>query len=373
MVWETKRHEEEVNTLNKRVQSLQRELSESCQEKGAIDTKLMELDRLVTQLLAVNESLVAQLSGKPAKIPSAGPKKMKKPTKPEPFAASEPTVSSTEKSVHKYSASRHSQMVPVKTEDLESLKSMHKMYAKMAQTITSQGAATVKSSKKSSAADVSMASSTKSSGRKVTRVSRKKAALLNKFAEESSNRSSVHTNASSSFMAGHMNVHLPKPSISFDASANNLSRLDDSVEYESDSAAARDYQQYLLNRSGASAAAAAAAANTSTVESGIASLKQSSTVSSARSSRDFAEKADIKNVISALEEEFDALNLQYRRLLSNVQTPSESHPTTAGTASTGAAAPEVDGDSIQAQAEEIVNVIQKLHKKGEQLRQLRSP
>jgi len=60
--------------------------------------------------------------------------------------------------------------------------------------------------------------------------------------------------------------------------------------------------------------------------------------------------SDLKDVISSLEEEFDALNSQYRKLLSSSTIDSETE-----------------------QADELVNVIQKLHKKGEQLRSLKSP
>ena len=80
-------------------------------------------------------------------------------------------------------------------------------------------------------------------------------------------------------------------------------------------------------------------------------------------------KADMQGVISALEEEFDQLNLEYRRLLSSVQN-SES---TAGNGTDLAAMPfPATSESIEKQAGELVNVIQKLHRKGEQLRTLKS-
>jgi hypothetical protein len=63
---------------------------------------------------------------------------------------------------------------------------------------------------------------------------------------------------------------------------------------------------------------------------------------------------DLNAVITSLENEFDSLNLQYRQLLSTVQSDSPS-------------------EAVQTQAEQIVEVIQKLHKKGEQLRALKSP
>ncbi len=61
------------------------------------------------------------------------------------------------------------------------------------------------------------------------------------------------------------------------------------------------------------------------------------------------ERGELKDVIQSLEHEFDSLNDQYRRLLSS--GVSEGRTT----------------------SEELVSVINKLHKKGEQLRALKSP
>jgi hypothetical protein len=58
-------------------------------------------------------------------------------------------------------------------------------------------------------------------------------------------------------------------------------------------------------------------------------------------------------VIASLEDEFSVLNEQYRHLLLSVQVKSPSAETL--------------------HAEELVSVIQRLHKKGEQLRALKSP
>jgi hypothetical protein len=64
-------------------------------------------------------------------------------------------------------------------------------------------------------------------------------------------------------------------------------------------------------------------------------------------------KGDLQGVIASLEDEFSILNEQYRHLLSSVQAQSPSAETL--------------------HAEELVSVIQRLHKKGEQLRALKSP
>ena len=63
----------------------------------------------------------------------------------------------------------------------------------------------------------------------------------------------------------------------------------------------------------------------------------------------------LQGVIYSLEEEFTALNDQYRSLLSSIKGNSP-------------------GSSLEImKEEELVSIIQKLHKKGEQLRSLKSP
>jgi hypothetical protein len=80
-------------------------------------------------------------------------------------------------------------------------------------------------------------------------------------------------------------------------------------------------------------------------------------------------KADMQGVISALEEEFEQLNLEYRRLLNTVQT---SDTATGGGSDLARQPFAATQESIEKQAGELVSVIQKLHKKGEQLRTLKS-
>ena len=81
-------------------------------------------------------------------------------------------------------------------------------------------------------------------------------------------------------------------------------------------------------------------------------------------------QADMQHVISALEEEFDQLNLEYRRLLNNVQTNETS--TSNGADLIRPSTLSTTQESVEKQAGDLVAVIQKLHKKGEQLRALKS-
>jgi hypothetical protein len=64
-MWETKRHEDDMDILNTKLRTLQSDLTNLCHEKSIVETRLVELDQLVGQLLLVNESLVVRLSGKP--------------------------------------------------------------------------------------------------------------------------------------------------------------------------------------------------------------------------------------------------------------------------------------------------------------------
>eukprot|EP01035_Chromulina_nebulosa_P019990 gene19990-25960_t len=64
MIWETKRHESEINNLTKRLKESQNELLNQQKDNHQYDIKIKDLDKLVSQLLTLNESLVEQLSGK---------------------------------------------------------------------------------------------------------------------------------------------------------------------------------------------------------------------------------------------------------------------------------------------------------------------
>ena len=92
ILWETKRHEEDMDVLGNKLRALQGEVSTLSHEKAVVETKLLELDQLVGQLLSVNESLVTRLSGKPP--PTAGKaKKTKKPAFKPPFVPRAASVS----------------------------------------------------------------------------------------------------------------------------------------------------------------------------------------------------------------------------------------------------------------------------------------
>ena len=61
---EQKRHESEVTELHKRIHTLKHEIEDIENGKLHNETKIKELDHFVSQLLEINSSLVAKLSGR---------------------------------------------------------------------------------------------------------------------------------------------------------------------------------------------------------------------------------------------------------------------------------------------------------------------
>lgn len=58
ILWETKRHQEDMDVLSTKLRALQSELSTIIHEKSVVETKLIELDQLVGQLLSGNSILL---------------------------------------------------------------------------------------------------------------------------------------------------------------------------------------------------------------------------------------------------------------------------------------------------------------------------
>lgn len=420
--WENKRHEESLNFTHRRVQSLQEELQDICKEKGASDAKLIELDGLVTQLLTVNQSLVKQLSNDSGinaikKITTTTTTKKKKIIKKPkaPKVASMDTLSSQ---LNKHP--NNEKMVLMNhanhLKEIESLKNMHKMYSNIARNI--KGSSKKDTFATNASDGATHASSAHSSYKKNnTRLSRKKAQMRsdqqqqqqpsyssstsvpamsnirpssvysgssNTNSHHYSNNSNNYVNSSNS--SSSMDVRLPKPSVSFDYDQENSRGLnmssdrgldmssDRDEEYSGSSSSSSSHPNYPQYRSDNNNNYNSTINNN--MPRSILSTSKNSNSGYARSS--FAhDQAEVKDVISSLEEEFDALNVQYRNLLSNVQAHPTSSSSYLSSSSTGSSIvrdipSHVNPDTIQAQAEEIVTVIQKLHKKGEQIRSLKN-
>jgi hypothetical protein len=202
-----------------------------------------------------------------------------------------------------------------------------------------------------------------------TRLSRKKAELLEKYDEDAFRHSQAVGPSPASYSLSHsrngsVDVRLPKPSMSFEQEYDRTC-TDESMDYD-ELSARKESSTYSDRRNGYSS-------------SSKNNLHSEEHQHSGYSSAEGSNKEEIQGVIASLEEEFNELNAQYRRLLNSVQTPQGADVSMAkSTSGSGYDSSHVSDriakqENIQAQAEEIVHVIQQLHKKGEQLRALKSP
>lgn len=340
MLWESKRHEEEVASLNTKIANLKHDLSSATQEKSSNSTTMTELDQLVGQLLTVNEQLVAKLSGKPVTITATTTgKKTKKSTKSAhanniiPRAAYV-TTAATEAGRAPKVYGRAGLVAQAKAAEVEHLTQLHNMFAKMAKGITKKRATKTEKVEK----NVNISTSTKK-----TRLSKRRAGST------SADDSRVVTKVTTPSPAKTTRRHSASPVVSNHASSNSHSNsrsvyipapsiLHSSPSYSNTNK--NDSSNSILNSNG--------------------SRKSSGTPSNNQS--------DLNDVINSLEAEFDSLNNQYSYLLSSVKQTSSDSNSKSGYDSVRSSA-DVGGSE---KAEELVNVIHQLHRKGEQLRQLKN-
>ena len=333
MVWETKRHEEEMLSMKEQIASLNTEYSTSAKERAEKDAKLIELDHLVGQLLSVNETLICQISGKrisSVQAAAAPPKrtlKKKKRASSVPRAAKMGTASSNAK-LEAGTARRQatagkalaaSRSVVEEVSSKKELLGMHEMYVSLANSITGKGgggqgrkAVSKISSSSSSSSGAGGGKIRKSIGKssKDTQMRRRR----EEGGEEGGGGASLLTSASL---------------VSEDVSdmTGNLEAFE---------------RKYLTP--GNTHLAASSSPATATVH------MTSHTVPAITSPS--LNQPELKSLIHSLEEEFEGLNDQYQRILQHSNDKSKKQEDT---------------------SQELVSVIQRLHKKGEQLRALKSP
>jgi hypothetical protein len=370
LVWENRRHDDEMTALQQRLSKTQDELALYTQDKNGLEIKVAELDQLVSQLLVLNESLVSQLSGRPSKASKSSSSSTKKKT-----IVKKSSKSNGSGGVNKDVSTAAKALLEssLKTDNVDQLKAMHKMYASMAKTMIRSESPKKKLGTKSTP---SSRTSSPAKGRD-TRMSRKKTTL-----DTSANNSKGYSNSNDDFGVSGISavsslnnnfsnsnsnsmtrreVRIPKPGVTFDQSYDSDYQTTRSYhsDHEDEFATRRDFQDFLSTRHPPSTSpmptSTTSTSRSSMMTPNSTGLRQSFNGSSSN------QKSDLQAMISSLESEFDSLNSEYRQLLHNVSASSSVIP-----ASTSA-------ESIQQQAEEIVNVIQKLHEKGEQLRQLKSP
>lgn len=310
LIWETKHHEEEVTLLTNRVSALQEELARVGHEKGSLDGRIVEMDQLVGQLLALNENLVAQLSGKPWRVltPSLTKKKVKKVKK---------TNSSSTSSVPRVASisitSKKPLVKSVGVNDIDQLRSLHKAYAKMASSLTRALSPATKSPHRSrKSEEVNYSTASLGSSRGSTRLGQKKkssSASSDDFHNHpstpvpSSGEMPPATNHSAS-------LRIPKPTVSFDGVNGDLHHQDTSMHRSYLTTQQIDVSQLRSPGDVVTNHSAAAIDSDANASFGYQSQSQD----------------ELKDMISSLEEEFSDLNRQYRRLLSNVSAASTEVP-----------------------------------------------
>jgi hypothetical protein len=269
MIREARKHEDELNMARHTTEKLNEELARATSDRVINDTKLSELDHLVSQLLSVNESLLNQLSSRVVKKKKSSTSVKKEPTP----RASSSASAKIEKLLRDDAGAV----------DTTKLVGIHQMYKSLANSIIN-------------------GPGTKAKKKTTTRIAKKKRESEVKAENStSSNSKSNHSREEKVSGAGstkkRVNIRVPMTAQSI---------FDESFQH---SVSAEDKSN------------------------------------------------DYKAEILSLEQEFDELNDQYRRLLSSTAQPSSSRQQAA----------------VADSSDQLVDVIQQLHKKGERLRALKSP
>jgi hypothetical protein len=327
LVWETKRYEEDVEGLQQKIDALQKSIMDCGHEKSVLDMKLFELDQLVGQLLTLNKTLVSQLSGKPSKgeLPPSSNKKSSVKKKSKTTTVNSVVTNDLSKAAKSVAAAAKRSILIKTPDDVEHLKLMHKMYADMAKNITRSMSAQSRSLSNDSKQRTKVSKSPVpseleiSTGSARTRMSGKKSRGSSPHILSTDYRQSISNN--------NHNIILPRPEPAAEARSGQPLSNTQSPNFSRSTQLQQQFNDF----------------------------------NNSNYLTENANKSDLQQMISSLEDEFDSLNKQYRSLLSSVQASSSVVP------------PSTSPEAIQAQAEEIVSVIQKLHQKGEQLRVLKSP
>ena len=287
ILWETKRHEGDMDIFGAKFRTLQNDLSAAVHDKNVLEIKLVELDQLVGQLLSVNESLVERLSGKPlVKAPTQSSKTTMIKKKKVPVQhSSRATVPTQTPSISTTSTT---------FDDVKNLHGMHKMYVNLAHSITEP-----------------LLPSTLKKGRRASTGGAVTGKVLNSstlIRSKKNQSQDDHVNYNDESSTTNVSVRIPS------TFSDNRFTVDESM-----------------------------------IDGQFSNTSHSGNFGTTR----HVNNSDLQGLITSLEEEFNMLDTDYRHLLEQAQ-----------------AQPSTAESSL---ANDLVAVIQKLHRKGEQLRALKSP
>ena len=322
-MWETKRHEEDMDTLSAKLRTLQNELSSLIHEKSIVETKLLELDQLVGQLLLVNESLVVRLSGKPIPKNLTAIKRKKNVLHNSQNYREIPLPRAAYTSTAIHEASTNPLSMKQAAEDAQNLHNIHRMYVDLARNITEKHDKHERSERydRNERNERSRSSSRDKGSRMSERKKERDASSPHRVPFISSDYSGSGNNGNN---GNSSNGH--------GRNGNNGSGHGSNVKYDMDESFNGNYSSSFIG-----------GGNTPYAAGDMRSSLPANSPS----------QEGLQSVILSLEEEFLVLNDQYRSLLSSIKSQSPAN-------------------EVQ-QEEELVNIIQRLHRKGEQLRNLKSP
>jgi hypothetical protein len=324
---ESKGRENEISSLSVRIKALQKDLDRANDDRTLNQAKVKELDKLVTQLLSVNESLVEQLSGKILQPATSETNSRVKKVSPSPstsrlkkrsnsFVPRVANITTAANEANKVKKIPAKQPIIVKTGEIESLQKLHKMYCDLANSLLVKSSDSLSSQNHGRSKQDSDLGNTSSSSKSRKSRTRTPTRISKKLNSSASNVSRPLMTSEQVFGVD-LRDKPSKPSLTSIPVGNRL-MIDDSSSNDA------------LNRS------------SNSILSSTSHAKQNQSLNQ-----------DMAKTITTLESEFDDLNRQYRAILGTVQSSDVADETE--------------------RAEELINIIQKLHKKGEQLRAMRSP
>ena len=341
LAWETQKHADEVEIIQEKLNGVESELKRVKSDRGGNEKRLTELDHLVGQLLTINEALVRQLGGdqgqrhKSRRASTAGFSRGSMLTKP--------TEASKLKQVHRKGPRSaggtrtgvQNSMTNNVIENAQRLQELHDMYVNMSRTTVTRPmeAASTGGAKK------------KIVKRKVpsTRMSRRPPIPQPTPTERAYAILNERMNS--------LNLHIPNVNLNYSSSKPKTQRpsFDDSdIDSVQDSRGIGNdtmFSESLLESS-------SLPANSISMQMGENGPKKSSP-SPARSAGGLSvatssSKTDLQSAISTLESEFDSLNEEYRKLLN-------------------------EGSTTDFGSDGLVDIIQRMHAKGDELKNLKSP
>ena len=338
IMWETKCREDDMDVLSNKLLRLQDELSNLSDQKNVVQSKLFELDSLVGQLLLVNESLVARLAGKqnvrqhssPSKTYPKSPnsnsnstnQKLKNSRNSQNLSQNIPLnsrLSSSSSRCDEYKSDNGFQSSSMNDKGHTDLRNMHRMYVDLAKNINIHGAA------EESKGGVNGRNQEPSLG-----------------PSSPSNYDDDYGDAFLSDLQQQQQQQQQKQQQQQQYIIN-----EPSYEYGRSPPIRSDNRHDTNNNFGFS--------DNYSYDNSSPSSVQEDRVRTLLQSQDFGSVSDrgIAGVIDSLEHEFFLLSEQYKYALSNIKA-------------------KVPGSEIPLE-EELISIIQRLHKKGEQLKTLKSP